>query len=283
MIPMELPVVGSINADITAFTHRLPTAGETVDQGSLTRTAGGKGANQAAAASRLGARTTMVGAVGDDHDGVDMVRSLEDAGVRTSLVRTVDEPTGTALIVVDASGENQITVCNSANMHVNLDDAADALTAADVLLAQLEIPVDVVCEAAERSRGFFALNASPAVDLPPALQDRADLIIVNETEFSLIPSLASARRVVVTYGARGAVLLECGRLVAECDGFTTGVVNTVGAGDAFTAAVTLALSDGLSGEDALTAACAVGAAAVEDPSSRPPFRTLDHYIPYTRN
>jgi len=269
-------VIGSINADLTAVTTRLPGPGETVGGGRLTRDAGGKGANQAAAASRLGARTSMVGAVGDDADGRAMLAALAEAGVDTSGVSTVGDPTGTALIVVDADGENQIAVCEGANARV--DASGVTLGPDSTLLMQLEISLKTVTDAALASRGFVAVNAAPAMPLPPELVDRADLIIVNETEYALIPQLADARRVAVTYGADGAALLEHGERVAFAPAPSVTPVNSVGAGDAFCAALTLALRFGLPDTDALRAACAAGAAAVTDPAAQARLHPLEHYL-----
>ncbi|CAM5469839.1 ribokinase [Leifsonia shinshuensis] len=274
-LDIDLTVVGSVNADLTAVTERLPGPGETVGGGRLRRDPGGKGANQAAAAARLGARVRMVGAVGDDADGERMRAALADAGVDASAVRTVAEPTGTALIVVDADGENQIAVCEGANALVAVEGVA--FGPGDAVLAQLEIPMPVIVALAERVQGYFALNAAPAIPLPDAVLRRADLVIVNESEYALLPQLAEARLVAVTYGSQGAALLARGERVAYAPAVKTRVVNSVGAGDAFCAALVLALRSGQAPEQALATACAVGAAAVADPSSQPAFGELAAY------
>lgn len=272
---IDLTVVGSINADITAVTERLPGAGETVGGGRLTRNAGGKGANQAAAAARLGARTRMVGAVGTDAEAEAMRRALGSAGVDLTHVAAIDGETGTALIMVDAAGENQIAVCEGANAHVSIEGVE--FPENDTVLAQLEISLDTVSELARRCRGYFALNAAPAMPLPAELIERADLIIVNETEYELIPELKDAALVAVTYGSKGAAVLERGTQVAFADAVRTTPVNTVGAGDAFCAALTIALRSGLSYGGALQAANAVGAAVVQDPAAQPALHPLEHY------
>lgn len=150
-----LAVVGSANVDITAMTEHLPRAGETVGPGRLRRDPGGKGANQAVAAARLGARTRMIGAVGDDEDGTWMLATLQAAGVDVAHVRRAADHTGTALITVDAEGENQIVVCPGANRLVTTDGVEFGPD--EVVLAQVEIPVEVVagladvCPASSRS------------------------------------------------------------------------------------------------------------------------------------
>lgn len=270
-----LCVVGSINVDVTASVTRLPAPGETVLGGALRREPGGKGANQAVAAARLGARVRMVGAVGDDADGQRMVQNLADAGVDPSGVWLGDTPTGTALITVDETGENQIVVCPGANDDVTAD--AEVFAPDEAVLMQLEVPMATVQAVAASVAGFFVVNAAPAAPLPPEVLARADLVIVNETEYALLPELAGARQVAVTYGAAGAALLRDGVEVARVPAPRVRSVSAVGAGDAFCAALTLALHAGWEPELALSAACAVGADAVTHPESQPPLRALDTY------
>ncbi len=271
---VPLTVVGSINVDLVAQTARLPEAGETVLGGDLVRSPGGKGANQAAAAARLGALTRMIGAVGDDPDGDWMRATLAAAGVDVSAVRTVGTSTGTALIVVDDAGENQIVVCPGANSHVTLPE----LTGASAVLTQLEIPQKIVLGLVDHP-GFLAINAAPAAPLPEHLVARADLVIVNETEYALLPELAGAALVAVTAGARGASLLAHGTMIAQASAPRVDAVDAVGAGDAFSAAITLALSAGWDAPSALRAACAVGAHAVTFRGAQPPLRPLETYLP----
>jgi ribokinase len=135
-----------------------------------------------------------------------------------------------------------------------------------------------VLEAARRSSGFFVLNAAPAMDLPAELLERCDLVIVNETEYELIPTLADAKLVAVTYGKDGSAMFEHGRKVAEAPAVAVMVANTIGAGDAFCAALVLALRAGLHHGRALAVANAVGADAVGDASSQPALAPLGHYL-----
>jgi ribokinase len=269
-----LAVVGSINVDLTAAVPRLPAAGETVLGGTLTRQPGGKGANQAIAAARLGAPVRMIGAVGDEQW---MLQNLRDAGVGAGDVWLGDAATGTALITVDPRGENQIAVCQGANADVSLDGVAFADD--EAVLAQLEIPMDVVARLASAVPGFLAVNAAPAVRLPAALVERVDLFIVNETEYELLPELSQARRVAVTYGSAGAALREYGVEILRVPAPRVHAISAVGAGDAFCAALTLALCAGWGAEDALRAACAVGADAVTHLGAQPPLRPLESYTP----
>ncbi|MDX2376121.1 ribokinase [Microbacterium sp. LRZ72] len=271
-----LVVVGSINVDLTASVARLPGPGETVLGGTLSRQPGGKGANQAVAAARLGASVRMVGAVGDDADGRWMLENLADTGVGVGDVWLGDAATGTALITVDESGENQIAVCQGANADVGLDGVS--FTTDEAVLVQLEIPLATVEMLAQTVPGFLAVNAAPATSLPHVLVERVDLFIVNETEYELLPELRDARLVAVTYGAAGAALVERGEEVARVPAPKVRAISSVGAGDAFCAALTLALCARWSYEEALRAACAVGADAVTHIGAQPPLRALASYL-----
>lgn len=269
-----LCVVGSINVDVTTTVTRLPQPGETVLAASLRRDFGGKGANQAVAASRLGARVRMVSAVGDDSDGLAALASLRDAGVDVGSVWLGDAPTGTALITVDESGENQIVVHPGANSEVTLDGGS--FSADEAVLTQLEIPLAVVT-ALGAVPGYLAVNAAPAHPLPAEIVARADLFIVNEREYEALPELADARLVAVTYGSAGAALLRDGTEIVRVPAPRVTAVSSVGAGDAFCAALTVALHAGWDAETALRAACAVGADAVTRSGAQPPLRRLDEY------
>lgn len=274
-----LTVVGSINLDLIATAQRLPTAGETIGDAVLSEQPGGKGANQAVAAARLGGSARMVGAVGSDVHGRLMLDALANAGVDTADVAVLPQPTGTALIVVDRDGENQIVVCPGANSHLSLEGVECGPD--EAVLCQLEVGLPVVLEAARRVSGYFVLNAAPAMDLPAELLERCDLVIVNESEYALIPALASAKLVAVTYGGDGSAMFEHGRKVAEAPSASVAVANTIGAGDAFCAALVLALQQGLDYARALAVANAVGGDAVGDPSSQPGLARLGHYVERT--
>lgn len=272
-----LVVVGAINLDLTARVPRAPHPGETVSGGILSRQPGGKGANQAVAAAKLGARVRLIGAVGADDAGDEMRRHLAAAGVDVAGVQRSAEATGTALIVVDDSGENSIVVCPGAN--TTIDGALIPDVPGAAVLAQLEVDLAVVEQVASSTEGFFALNVSPVQPLPETLRDRVDLFIVNEHEYAQLPELRARPLVAVTLGAEGAILLRDGVEVARAKAPATSVVSSVGAGDAFAAALTVALLEGRDPQAALAAACAVGAAAVADPQSQPDLDRLEAYLP----
>ena len=242
---VELTVVGSINLDLVARVDRLPRPGETLTGATLGRFPGGKGANQAVAAARLGARVRMIGAVGDDAFAAEALAGLEGAGLALRLERA--GATGIALILVAADGENQIVVVPGANALVTPTEVEGAV------LCQLEVP-DAVVEAAARKASFFALNAAPA--RPVALEP--DLLIVNRFEHEVVDR---ARLVAITYGEEGALLLEDGVEVARARPPTVAVVDGTAAGDAFAACLVVSLLEGRARDEALRRACAAGALA----------------------
>jgi ribokinase len=250
---VELTVVGSINLDLVARVHVLPRPGETVPGTSFERFPGGKGANQAVAAARLGARVRMVGAVGRDALADEALAGLEAAGVQLDVSRT--GTTGIALILVADDGENQIVVVPGANAEVRPQSPGGAV------LCQLEVP-DPVVVAAARGASFFALNAAPArpIELEP------DLLIVNELEHEVV---SRGKLVAVTYGADGAALFEGGREVTRARPPKVDAVDGTAAGDSFAACLVVSLLEGRSREESLVRACAAGAIAASRHGAQP--------------
>ena len=259
-----ITVVGSANVDLVARCERLPRRGETVTDAQLDRIPGGKGANQAVAAARLGAATRFVGRIGAD----DLVlRSLRREGVDVSGVTRDDGEGGVALVLVDAQGENAIVVAPGANRRLAPHDVD--IGAPDAVLAQLEIPLDAVA-AAGRLAPFFCLNAAPARG-PIELERRPDLLVVNAHEQHFVDT--SIGLVAITEGAGGAVLLEDGRKVARATPPAVHAVDGTAAGDAFCAALVVSLLEGREREVALARACAAGAIAASRPGAQPSLPT----------
>jgi ribokinase len=256
----HLTVVGSVNLDIVVRCERFPRPGETVTDASFERHSGGKGANQAVAASRLGAQVRFVGCVGDDTFADEALSGLRGAGVDLD-VNTVDAPTGVALITVDSTGETEIVVAPGANSAVGPD-----VEVSGAVLCQLEIPVQTVAAAAAQA-DFFCLNAAPSRVLPPGTVERADLVIVNRHE---LDALRDPRGLVaLTLGAEGAVLLEGGEEIARARPPQVEAVDGTAAGDAFAACLVVSLLDGRAREDALARACAAGALAASRHGAQP--------------
>jgi ribokinase len=258
----RITVVGSANTDLVARCERLPRPGETVTDAVFERIAGGKGANQAVAAARLGARVRFVGRVGRD----DLpLRSLEHEGVDISGVVRDDGETGVALILVDASGENVIVVAPGANRRLAPDDVE--VGDADAVMCQLEIPSEVVATAAAGAP-FFCLNAAPARG---PLEHEPDLLIVNHYEYELVGPCSGL--VALTLGADGAMLLEGGKEVARAHPPQIEAVDGTAAGDAFCAALVVSLLEGMEREEALARACVAGALAASRPGAQPSLPT----------
>ena len=278
-------VVGSINQDFVLGVERRPEPGETVTDARLATHNGGKGANQAAAAALLGASVAFLGRVGDDGFGEPLVRSLADKGVDTSLVQEVPySSTGTAFITVTPDGENAITVAPGANRRLTtegVDDAVEPIGEARVLVAQMEIPPEVVVRAAEVAAGSGTralVNLAPPFEVPRALLEKLDPLVLNEHEAAFLlggmvegldGALAAASRllslgprsVVITVGEDGAVF-SGGESARHVEAPRVEVVDTTGAGDAFVGALAAGLADDTPLEDAVAYAVRAGAAAV---------------------
>lgn len=270
MTTPQITVVGSVNLDLVASGAPLPAPGETVTGAVLARHPGGKGANQALAARRLGAQVSLVARIGADPFADEALRLLRAEDVDLSLCRVDSQAaTGAALIAVSPQGENQIVVAPGANACFGPDELPGLPDGA--LICQLELPVATVARAVALARGFVAVNLAPAAEIPPELLARADLIVVNETEAAFYGARLDAAKglVAVTLGARGARLLSQGREVASAVPPKVRVVDTTGAGDAFTAALTVALAEGQGVADALAFACATGALAATRPGAQP--------------
>jgi ribokinase len=253
-----LTVVGSINLDLATKVERLPRPGETLSGATLERVPGGKGANQAVAAARLGANVRMVGCVGADPYAEEALAGLRAAGVRLE-VREVDGPTGVAIILVADDGENVIVVVPGANARVG------GFTVAGNVLCQLEIPDEAVQEARAQAQ-WLCVNAAPA---RPLLVE-ADLVVANGYEAEIVgeqPLLA------VTMGREGAVLLDHGKELARARPPRVVAVDGTGAGDAFTACLAVSLLEGREPEEALRRACAAGALAASKFGAQPSLPT----------
>jgi ribokinase len=275
----QVTVLGSLNMDISVTVPRLPVPGATVLGSPARFTPGGKGANQAVAAARLGADVRMVGCVGDDDFGRRLLANLRAEGVSVDAVRIVRQvPTGLAMIAVDENGENLIIVAPGANHQVGPADvaAADAY-GRDVLVLSAEIPVPAIAQALGQA-GSVVFNLAPAppdaAGLVAAGGQHLDWLVVNESEAAAVlgrpvDGLADAARLiargprhaVVTAGAHGAALADPDG-AHTIEGFKVHAVDTVGAGDTFVGALAVALAAGVPAADAIRAAAAAGAAAV---------------------
>lgn len=298
-------VVGSLNADLTIYTERLPQPGETVHGNGFAVNPGGKSANQAVAASKLGGNVTLIGAVGEDSNGTMLIESTAGAGVDVSRVRRSDVATGVAVISVDANGENSIIISAGANdtlAPADVDFAA--FRGAAVVCLCLEVGIDTVVAAAQAGHDAGAtvlLNLSPYAEVPELLAGLSDVLLVNAHEAALflgsesdIPSADAdaeawepvrsqfadrgLQRVLVTLGSRGSVVLDSlarGEQLTRIAPTRVSAVDTTGAGDAFTGAVAARLAAGDSLVDAASFASVAAALAATKKGTQAAYATLE--------
>lgn len=275
---MDVAVIGSINHDITVVTSRLPEPGETVLGNSHYTGAGGKGANQAVAAARLGSRVAMVGRVGDDEHGHGLRETLGIEGIDVSGVGLDPTlPTGLALITVDQHAENTIVVSPGANAALSPQHIPEPLVGGvRVVLAQLEIPMETVASAAAMCIGMFLLNPAPAAPLSAELLEQVDVLIPNRSELATLSSvdeptdmseaISAVRRLhrrgptVVTLGPEGALIVE-GAEAHHVPAAVVDAIDPTGAGDAFCGALADSLTRGLPLEIAVERAVIAGGIA----------------------
>lgn len=288
----RIVVIGSVNTDLVVRGPRIPAPGETVTGGTFMRAQGGKGGNQAMAAARAGADVTFVARVGDDELGEAAIAGLRNESIEVGFVtRDPDHPTGVALIMVDRSGENAISVAPGANANLSVGDveaARPAIESADVLLMQLETPIPAVERAAAIASAAgtaVILNPAPARSLAASLLSNVDVLTPNEGESAFLtgkvePAAAAerlresgVRAVVVTLGPRGA-LVHSGKVEYSVAGFPVTAIDSTAAGDAFNGFLAVSLAEGLDLTQAVPRACAAGALATTVPGARPslPFR-----------
>jgi ribokinase len=283
---MRAVVVGSLNMDLVFGVPDLPSRGQTVLSRSLARSPGGKGANQAVVLSRLNAQVEIIGAIGGDTDGAELLATLQSAGVATRFVfERPGDPTGLAVVCVTPDGDNAIVVAPGANASLTPDDLAAAAAAfdrSDLLLLQLEVPLETVLAAARTGRehgALVVLNAAPARNLPAGLLAAVDVLIVNQGEAAALSGSDNPRDaatylrargpgvVVVTLGGEGCAVADDGG-VAPLSAYPVEAVDTTGAGDCFAAAVGLGLADGRSALQAARFAAAAAAISVTRPGAQ---------------
>jgi ribokinase len=304
-VSRRIVVLGSLNTDLVVALPRLPRPAETIIGGGLQTFAGGKGANQAVAAARLGGSVALVGRVGSDNFGEQLLAGLRaDAVDTTGFQRDAEQPTGAALILVEDGGQNMIAVAPGANMRVGVDEvrlASERLESDGALVVQLEIPLPAVesaIHAALRAQVRVILNAAPVTNLPAALLRGVDVLVVNEREAAALfgaevhgvddaaeaaraAVVAGARAAVVTLGSAGAVLVAPGIAAEHIPAFRVDAVDTTAAGDAFVGALAAGLVANTDLPSACRRASAAGALAASRPgaqSSLPHADELDRFL-----
>ena len=275
-VEFDVVVVGSCNLDLVSSTTRLPMPGETLRTVAYAEHAGGKGLNQVVACARMGARTAFIGCVGNDTAGTMLRDLLNSEGIDTSQLVTVDAPTGRAFITVDASGENTIVIVAGANAHVG--KTAITVPSSKVLLAQLEIPLDVVTWVFAKAQGAIrVLNPAPAAVFPSDLLSLCDYAVPNETETAALGGTqfllgAGVTTVVTTLGERGAEISNATSITPIAP-YKVDAIDTVGAGDAFVGALCAELARGESNEYAARIASIAGALATTVHGAMPSLPT----------
>ncbi|MFZ9859396.1 MAG: ribokinase [Roseiflexaceae bacterium] len=304
---MRIVVFGSINMDLVVRAPHIPTPGETILGSDFVMVPGGKGANQAVAAARLGAHVYMVGAVGDDGFGPQLRQSLADAGVDITYVRQSDAASGVALITVDDKGENSIVVASGANMRLPADilDSLDlALQQANILLLQLEVPLDLVITAARlaKKRGVMVIldpAPAPAKPLPVELMQSIDVITPNESETIALTGIQpddiehtlqaattlhqlGVPNVIIKRGGQGVLWSNGNKSIAQ-PAFVVPVVDTVAAGDSFNGSLATALAEQQYWGDALRFAAASAAISVTRSGAQQAMATRSEVVDLLRH
>jgi ribokinase len=285
-------VIGSLNIDLVARCEHLPRSGQTVFGTEFFTAAGGKGANQAVAAARLGSRVAMAGCVGEDQFGRDLLAGLQRDGVLCNAVQTVERPTGTALITIDALGGNTIVVISGANSACDMalvDRVLDGAAEPGILLLQHEIPEEANAHAIRRAHSagwFIVLNPAPARPLTPALLPLIDVIAPNETEAAALTGSSDPREAaqhllaqgvraaLITLGGEGALYCDAGG-PWHCPALAVQAVDTTAAGDAYIGALATGLAEDRGVVDSLGFAAAAAALAVTRLGAQPSLGTRD--------
>jgi ribokinase len=292
----KIVVIGSANTDMVVQVDHLPQAGETVLGDHFMTAQGGKGANQAVAAARLGAEVTFVARLGMDSFGAQSVAAYQAEGINTDfIIRDGEAPSGAALIMVNQSAENIIAVASGANARLSPEDilaAEDVIAAAQYVLLQLEIPIHTVEAAVKLAKQHgvrVILNPAPAVQLPPALLKSVDVLTPNENEAAILAGETSAadakdaasylamisgvQTLVVTLGARGAYIIHHGKRI-DVPPHPVKAIDTTAAGDAFNGALAVALARGEVLADSVRFANAAGALTTTKRGAQPSLPLL---------
>ena len=298
----KICVIGSINMDLVVKVDEMPKKGQTLIGSNFKEVPGGKGANQAVAASRLGANVCMVGKVGSDGFGQNLLNQLKNNNVDTKYIQIEEGASGVALITVDKNAENAIVVSPGANFKLaqkDIDNCIDAIKESNVVVIQLETPIDTIKYALEKSKEldkFTILNPAPAVKLGDDIIKNVDLLTPNETELEILSGVSinneddilkaaqvmlekGVKKLIVTLGSKGSLYIDKENKIFK-KSYKVDAIDTTAAGDSYTGAIAVSLSQGKNVEDAIDFASRVGALCVTKEGAQTSLPTIEEVLNY---
>ena len=298
----KICVIGSINMDLVVNVDEMPKKGQTLIGSDFKEVPGGKGANQAVAASRLGANVCMVGKVGSDGFGQNLLNQLKNNNVDTKYIQIEEGASGVALITVDKNAENAIVVSPGANFKLaqkDIDNCIDAIKESNVVVIQLETPIDTIKYALEKSKEldkFTILNPAPAVKLGDDIIKNVDLLTPNETELEILSGVSinneddilkaaqvmlekGVKKLIVTLGSKGSLYIDKENKIYK-KSYKVDAIDTTAAGDSYTGAIAVSLSQGKNVEDTIDFASRVGALCVTKEGAQTSLPTIEEVLNY---
>ncbi|WP_270648123.1 ribokinase [Paeniclostridium hominis] len=298
----KICVIGSINMDLVVNVDEMPKKGQTLIGSDFKEVPGGKGANQAVAASRLGANVCMVGKVGSDGFGQNLLNQLKNNNVDTKYIQIEEGASGVALITVDKNAENAIVVSPGANFKLaqkDIDNCIDAIKESNVVVIQLETPIDTIKYALEKSKEldkFTILNPAPAVKLGDDIIKNVDLLTPNETELEILSGVSinneddilkaaqvmlekGVKKLIVTLGSKGSLYIDKENKIFK-KSYKVDAIDTTAAGDSYTGAIAVSLSQGKNVEDTIDFASRVGALCVTKEGAQTSLPTIEEVLNY---
>ena len=298
----KICVIGSINMDLVVNVDEMPKKGQTLIGSNFKEVPGGKGANQAVAVSRLGANVCMVGKVGSDGFGQNLLNQLKNNNVDTKYIQIEEGASGIALITVDKNAENAIVVSPGANFKLaqkDIDNCIDAIKESNVVVIQLETPIDTIKYALEKSKEldkFTILNPAPAVKLGDDIIKNVDLLTPNETELEILSGVSinneddilkaaqvmlekGVKKLIVTLGSKGSLYIDKENKIFK-KSYKVDAIDTTAAGDSYTGAIAVSLSQGKNVEDAIDFASRVGALCVTKEGAQTSLPTIEEVLNY---
>ena len=300
----KICVIGSLNMDLVVIVDEMPKKGQTLIGSQFKEVPGGKGANQAVAMARLNGNVTMIGKVGNDGFGQTLVNALKKDNVNTDYIKVEEGPSGVALITVDKNAENSIVVAPGANFRVlkeDIDKSIDAIKESDIVVVQLETPLDTIKYALQESKKlgkYTILNPAPAVKLDDDIIKNVDLLTPNETELEILSGLKieneddiikaaeimiqkGVKQLIVTLGSKGSLYIDKDNMKFK-KSYKVDAIDTTAAGDSYTGALSVAFSQDKDIEEAMDFASKVGALCVTKEGAQTSLPTIQEVLNFRR-